>query len=181
MVYIDHRYKLIVIENPKSGSTTLLKCLEESLNIKISRKTSIKRIHLQSHEAREEYKDYWDTYLKVSTYRDPLERFISSALISGVIAKYDISHLEHGTPLDIVKLENFYKTNKDTYCYCVDQCMYTTGMDFLVRVSHFQEDYDKLSDMLKVPKIQVPHLNKNSIGINKIIDFKLLFNKIYFD
>ena len=48
-------------------------------------------------------------------------------------------------------------------------------------VSHFQEDYDKLCNKLNLPKIQVPHLNKNSIGINKIIDFKLLFNKIYFD
>ncbi len=57
--------------------------------------------------------------------------------------------------------------------------MYTTGMDVLIRVSHFQEDYDKLCNMLNVPKIQVPHLNKNSNGINNSIDFNELFNEIY--
>jgi len=162
MVYINHEYRLIVIENPKSGSTTLVDTLGQSLKLKIPRKTKLAVIHMTSKEAKELYKKYWDTYLKVTTYRDPLKRFISSSFMPAAIANYDISHIEHNTPLDTVKLEQFYKNRIDNYCFCRRQTDYTDDMDFLIRLDNFQEDYNLLCDRLGIEKVNVPVRNKNT-------------------
>lgn len=45
MVYVNHEYRFIVIENPKSGSTTLLDALSKSLGINISRTKRCNYIH----------------------------------------------------------------------------------------------------------------------------------------
>ena len=55
MVYIDHLNRIIVIENPKSGSTTLIKCLELILGLSISRKTPNHIIHTTSEDAQKMY------------------------------------------------------------------------------------------------------------------------------
>ncbi len=180
MVYINHQYKIIVLENPKSGSTSLVKSLEKSLRVIIrSNINRIKNIHMTVDEAKHEFAEYWDTYTKITTIRDPLKRFISSALMRSHIARYDISHLEHGTPLNIEKLENHYIKNKDSYCFCRSQDEYTTGMDILIHIDHFQEDYKNFCDKLGIPSIIVPHLNKNKNKIETDIDFKKIYNKIY--
>ena len=58
MVYINHEYRLIVIENPKSGSTTLIDVLGQSLKQKILRKTKLAFIHMTAREAKELYREY---------------------------------------------------------------------------------------------------------------------------
>ena len=177
MVYINHRYKIIVLENPKSGSTSLIKSLEKSLNVSIrSNINRNKNIHMTSFEAQKEFAEYWDTYTKITTVRDPLERFISSVLMTGNIARYDPDHLQHGTPLNIEKLENYYI--KDKCCYCRSQNDYTTGMDILIHIDNFQKDYDFLCDKLGIPSIIVPHLNKNKNKIETDIDFSKIYTRI---
>ncbi len=160
MVFIDHEHRIIVIENPKSGSTTLIKSLELALGVKIPR-TSMKVIHATSEDARKMFSEHWDQYLKISTVRDPFERFVSSALMRAHVARYDINHIESGSPVDIDKLKENFKKYKYTYCFCRPQQQYTSGMDVLVRVDHFQEDFDALCDRLGKPRITVPHMNKN--------------------
>ena len=75
MVYINDTHQFIFIENPKSGSTSVLKALEKSLNIKIKRGVPKKA---QIDQVKEMYPDKWEKYLKVSTFRDPFKRFCSS-------------------------------------------------------------------------------------------------------
>jgi hypothetical protein len=95
MVYINHQYKIIVLENPKSGSTSLVKSLEKSLCVSIrSNIHRIKNIHMTVSEAKHEFAEYWDSYLKITTIRDPMKRFISYALMRSHISLYDINHIE---------------------------------------------------------------------------------------
>ena len=161
MVYINHEYKIIVIENPKSGSTTLLDALSKSLGVDISRKSRCNYIHLTSADAKKDYLDYWDSYLKVTTYREPFKRFCSSILMRNHIAHFDIEHIETGSPINFNKFIKHYQQNKEMCCFCKSQEQFTNGVDHLIDVDNFQEDFDKLCDKLCVPKIIVPHLNKN--------------------
>ena len=77
MVYINDKHQFIFIENPKSGSTSVLKALEKSLNTSIKRGVP-KKAHLTCEQVKEMYPDKWEKYLKVSTFRDPFERWCSS-------------------------------------------------------------------------------------------------------
>jgi hypothetical protein len=180
MVYINHEYHFIVIENPKSGSTTLLDVLGRSLGITIPRKTRLRVIHMTVNEAKLEYSQYWDIYLKISTYRDPIQRFISSSFMSATVAHYDISYIEHGTPLDLSKLETFYLKNKSDYCYCRPQSDYTDNMDYLIHLDNFQEDYNILCTKLGIPTVSVSVLNKNpKLKLYKLGQMKSLYDRIY--
>lgn len=186
MVYINHDYRFIVIENPKSGSTTLLDVLGRSLGLTIPRKTRLRVIHMTVKEAKLEYGCYWDLYLKISTYRDPIQRFISSAFMRVAVAHYDISYVEHGTPLDLVKLETFYLKNKSDYCYCRPQTDYIAEMDYLVHLDNFQADYNRLCVKLGIPTVSVPVLNKNpkldkksKNNLYNLDQMKSLYNRIY--
>jgi hypothetical protein len=180
MVYIDHTHRIIVIENPKSGSTTLIRCLDLVLGLQIPRTLPIKIIHTTSEDAQKMYSEYWNDYLKISTIRDPFERFVSSALMRAHIARYDIQHIECGTPVDTNKMKEYFKKYKYSYCYCRPQECYTSGMDVLISVDNFQDDFDKLCDRLHFPRIIVPHLNKKQSGelVVDISIMKSIYNEI---
>jgi hypothetical protein len=45
MVYINDEYKFIFIENPKSGSTSIIRTLSKSLGVPISRTPFLKNAH----------------------------------------------------------------------------------------------------------------------------------------
>ena len=132
---------------------------------------------MTAQEAKHEFAEHWGTYLKITTFRDPLERFISSMLMTGNIARYDPAHLQYGTPLNVDAIEKYYIKNKDTCCYCRSQDDYTTDMDILIRISHFQEDYNSLCNKLNIPSITIPHLNKNKKRIETDIkNFLKIYN-----
>ena len=62
MVYINHEYKFIFIENPKSGSSSILKALENSMDITITREMFPIAAHLTSYEVSKKVsKEIWDT------------------------------------------------------------------------------------------------------------------------
>lgn len=171
MVYINHEYHFIIIENPKSGSTTLLDALSKSLDVDISRKSRCNYIHLTSQEAKKDYSEYWDSYLKVTTYREPFKRFCSSVLMRNHIAHFDINHIEKGSPINFNKFLKHYQENKEKCCFCKSQEQFTNGMDYLINIDNFQEDYNTFCDKLGIPKIKVQHLNENK---NKKINVNLL-------
>ena len=75
MVYVNDQYRLIFIENPKTASTALLKALERALKVKIKREVSPALAHLTVDQVKHKYADKWESYLKVSTHRDPFKRF----------------------------------------------------------------------------------------------------------
>jgi hypothetical protein len=76
IVFINDKYCLIFIENPKSGSTTIYKALEKILGS--NPRKNPEQAHQTCSEIEKEYPDKWKSYLKVSTYRDPYRRFCSA-------------------------------------------------------------------------------------------------------
>ena len=52
MVYIDNQHNLIFIENPKSGSTSIYKALNQVLGNNFSRDSPREAVHQTSEEVR---------------------------------------------------------------------------------------------------------------------------------
>ena len=131
MVYVNRQHRFIFIENPKSGSTSILVAFEKLFKIKfISR---IPSAHKTVDQVKREIQpEIWNEYLKVSTYRDPIERAIS--------AKKELL--------------------KDPV-FSLPQEEFTKEMDFLIKLDTFQEDFDIFCQKIGVESIQLQHVNKS--------------------
>jgi len=148
MVYISHRYRFIFIENPKSGSTSILNALQKSLNEKFQREMFPQVAHITPYELKKKISpDTWRDYLKVTTTRDPFDRFCSSMNFS--LHKFD------KTPDGLAKHQ---KVNK--YCiYCLPQSEFTRECDFLINLNNIQEDYNTFCEKVGIPKTVVKNCN----------------------
>ena len=146
MVYINDEYRFIFIENPKSGSTSILRALEKSLDVKIKRYFNPDLVHLTCDQVKRLYPDKWKSYFKFSTFRDPYERYCSSM-------NYE--------------LHNFIDYDKHLArpmgcVYCKLQEEYTTGCDFIIHIDNIQEGYNKICETLKLNSVIVENRNKNT-------------------
>jgi len=132
MVYVNRQYRFIFIENPKSGSTSILVAFEKLFKIKFMNRTP--RDHKTVDQVKREIQpEIWNEYLKVSTYRDPIERAISA------------------------KKERF---NYDPV-FSIPQEEFIKEMDFLIKLETFQEDFDVFCQKIGVESIKLEHINKS--------------------
>ena len=124
------QFKFIFIENPKSGSSTILKGLEKALKIKINR-GSPKQAHLTVDQVKNMYPDKWG-YLKVTTQREPFQRFCSSI-------NYEPHRLNH-----CFKLEQLQKhlKNPNGCVYCKPQSEFTKECDFIIDMNNSQSNFN---------------------------------------
>ena len=159
MVYINDQFKIIFIENPKSGSTSILMALQKVLNYRQTSRTP-EKAHQTCDEIKQQFPDKWKEYLKVSTFRDPVSRFISSMKFKTHITYY------YRTEKEIL---NHFKINKKCV-YCVPQEEFTNGCDVILHLDTLQEDFDKLCEKLCVKTTRINHLNSSHIknNLNKI-------------
>ena len=149
MVYINHEYKFIFIENPKSGSSSILKALEKSLRITITREMFPAVAHLTSYEVSKKVsKEIWNTYKKVTTQRDPFKRFCSS--INFNLHKFDKT--QEG-------LQKHLGNNKNCV-FCLPQEEFTKNCDFIIHVENIQQDYDDFCKLVGIPTTKVQNHNK---------------------
>jgi hypothetical protein len=149
MVYIDDEYKFIFIDNPKSGSTAITNALRLALGKQIPR-GSPKEVHLTSAQIREMHPEKWESYLKVTTFRDPLRRFASAVNYgSHYFNKYST----------IPELEEHIKTQTDCV-YCLPQEAFTDGCDFIIHLDKVQKDFDAFCEKIGVRSVQVTVDNK---------------------
>jgi hypothetical protein len=96
--------------------------------------------HMTSDEAKKKLgPEIWKSYLKVSTYRDPFLRFVSSA------------NFIHPIDLDITGFAEHVKNvrNDTIQCvYCKDQNEFIKDMDFLIRLDYMQDDFNVFCDKI---------------------------------
>ena len=152
MVYINDRHQFIFIENPKSGSTSVLKALSESLGIQIQRTPHLQNAHQTCDQLKELYPDKWERYFKVSTFRDPYKRWYSSINyprhhnLRGIKSFHDLkNHLE----------------NPGTCQYCIPQKEFTK-VDFIINTNNTQQDYTTFCEIVGIPSCTVKIINKNN-------------------
>ena len=145
MVFINDQYRLIFIENPKSGSTTVYKTLEKILG-SCPRKNP-EQAHQTCEEIEKEYPDKWKSYLKVSTYRDPYRRFCSAV---NYPKHYDSTYNS---------IETFLKHQNNKCVYCKSQSEFTNGCDMIIKLETIQQDFDRLCKMIGVKSIKLERQN----------------------
>ena len=107
MVYINDHFKFIFIENPKSGSTAIIKALEKVLRVKINRRNP-EQAHLTCDQIKGVYPEKWENYIKVTTYRDPFKRFCSSVEF--------ILHQKQGQFINFIEFQNHRLNGNCVYC-----------------------------------------------------------------
>jgi len=172
MVYINHEYKFIFIENAKSGSTSILNALSNSLNIKINRTPHLQNAHKTCDEVKKEVGDeIWKTYFKVTTFRDPVERFKSSA-------NYPRHHELRGIKT-FTSLKEHIK-NPGSCQYCIPQSEFLKEIDFIIYLNNIQEDYNIFCERIGIPVTKVKIINKNELKVyseSQINELLLLFSK----
>lgn len=71
---INHEKRLIFIHIPKTAGTSIYK----SLGVKNSSFNNKFEAHKSIECHKKQYKEYWDSYLKFTVVRDPIDRFISA-------------------------------------------------------------------------------------------------------
>ena len=145
MVYINDEYHFIFIENPKSGSTSILCALEKSLGQKITREILPRTAHMTSYEIKKMYPDKWEKYFKVTTFRDPFKRFCSA-----------VNYEKH----EYTDLIEHLKCPRECP-YCITQDRYTRDCDFIINIDNIQQDYNTFCDDVGIKSSIIEHRNKS--------------------
>ena len=168
MVYINDQFKFIFIENPKCASTAIICAFNKMFNISINRQIP-PICHLTVDQIKKKYPNEWNEYFKVTTQRDPFERFCSSI---------NFSHHKEKYCYNLTVLEEHLKNPR--CIYCIPQIEYTKECDYIIRTSHFQEDFDLFCKKLSLISIKLITINvsQDDDSIDKIT-LKKLFDKYY--
>jgi hypothetical protein len=147
MVYINDQFKFIFIENPKSASSCILNGITESLNIKLRRGNPI-TAHLTCQQIKELYPEKWEKYLKVSTYREPKERFNSVK---------NHHHFKDHYTMDVLSK---HLANPNDCVYCKPQELFTESVDFLIHFDNLQQDFETFCNIIGIKPVILSVVNE---------------------
>ena len=166
MVYINDHHKFIFIDNPKSGSTSITNALREALRVPIPRGAP-KDVHLTSAQIKAQWPDKWETYIKVTTFRDPFRRFCSAVNFgSHYFNKYST----------IPELEEHIKSQTDCV-YCLPQEAFTDGCDFIIHLDTMQKDFDRFCKKIGIDPVQVS-VDNSKQTTRKFFNLEEVFHKL---
>ena len=155
MVFINEKYKVIFVENPKCASSTILNALIRVLDSDYHRDKLPEEAHLTSRQIQVQCgPEIWNGYLKVSTSRDPFKRFKSSLMFS--------KHKSYCDKLDTFENVEEHLKNNNGCPYCIRQEEFTDGMDIILDMDNLQTDFDNLCIKLGVNSIELLKTNTNT-------------------
>lgn len=173
--HIDHQRKFIFIHNPKAAGTTMWKILKLPKN---NIKNHFTPTFLVS-------PTIWEKYFTIVVIRNPLDRFISAYFeltdknYNGYyFRKYPDIH--SFTPRQCFeRLRNGLFMTTPQYRY-VRHFLSNKPVDYIIRFENLQDDTNRLGKTLniKIPKKQVPHLNKRKYDKNIVLKDKKLVKDI---
>ena len=134
MVYINDEFKFIFIENPKSGSTSIIKAFEKTFDTIIER--DIFFSHQTIYEIKQMFPQQWKEYTIISTTRNRFDRFCSC-----------MNFEPHGkrtiTPNGKLKFVDDYNTlpklkahiqNPGNCVWCMPQELFTEDCDIILNI-----------------------------------------------
>ena len=158
---IDHVNKCIFVHIPRCGGSSMERFFVKKDWHGIEENTK----HLIASHARELYSDYWDDYFKFSFVRNPWSRMVSMSRWG----KFNGVKIKDGK-LDIrgyiKKLDNGVEIDKRTsYSSCkmkkiISNAIYMNilneELDFIGKFENYNEDFIKLSDLMKLKINKLP-------------------------
>ena len=162
MVYINDRYRFIFIENPKSGSTSIIKAFEKTLNIKIKRDISFS--HQNIYEIKQTFPDKWEKYTVISTIRNRFDRFCSAMNYEphGQRTITPNGNLEFINELDTIEKLKAHIQNPGTCFWCMPQELFTEGCSIVLDINtNLQQQWNNVHHTLGFPGEPVVILNES--------------------
>tara|TARA_R110002167_G_scaffold366019_1_gene592663 strand:+ start:205 stop:807 length:603 start_codon:yes stop_codon:yes gene_type:complete len=163
---ISHKHKFIFLAVPKTGSTTIRRCLDSYSDIhSINDPEGPLHWHARPPELKEYFEEQhwnWDEYFKFTFVRNPWSRAVSMYVFRGRKTINEISIAFPGLGQWIVDCspENFRKYLKHKPYTTGRQMIYVNGCDFVGKIENLQQDFNTVCDKVGIPQQQVPHKNK---------------------
>ena len=182
MVYINDHFKFIFIENPKSGSTSIIKAFEKTFDTQIARHARLS--HLTSHEVKMYTLSNWDEYTVISTYRDPFKRWCSCMNFE-LHGKRNVvidGKLEEVWDFDTLEKLKKHIHNPRNCIWCLPQEQFTEDCDIILNFeTDIQQQWNDLHHLLKFPgePVTIEHKNINKEKKFDTVNLKDLYQSIY--
>lgn len=161
---ISHKYRFICFRIPKSASSSIRKALIPFSDKKISVRTDVKSI-MGNLNKQGLTLDLWKKYFKFAFVRNPWDRAVSRYFYS--IKKNDCFNqsrvIEEDYKKDFYQFIKVFEQKGREKIYQFDFLADNNGkiqVDFIGRVETLQKDLDKVCEIISLPSIVVPHLNK---------------------
>lgn len=159
---ICHKYKCIFIHIPKVAGTSII----TAFNKKWGTDETLFLLGGNCTENVNELKihnNQYSDYVKFTVIRNPWDRFISGWKYCNSTKNKPLIHVLNDLPkrrhnphdhdhLTRLQTDIIYNNKNELL------------VDFIIRYENLQSDFDNLCDLIKKPKIKLPHLNKTEHG-----------------
>lgn len=160
-MYINHDYRFIFIENPKTGSTSLLQAFEKTFGVKIPRDPKLS--HLTVEEVRR-LGVVPSGYTWISTRRDPFKRWCSCMNYELHGGRYET---DQGNLIKVQDYDTFEKLeahvmNPRDCVWCIPQELFIEDCDIVLDLDkEIQEQWNFIHKQLGLPGEPVIVEHKN--------------------
>ena len=182
MVYINDDYRFIFVENPKSGSTSIIKAIEKTLNLKIER--DIWSSHQNIYEIKEMFPEKWKEYTVISTTRNRFDRFYSCMNFEphGKRTITPNGQLDYIYEYDTIPKLKKHIENPGSCIWCLPQELFTEECDIVLDINrNLQQQWNKIHYELGFSGQPVVILNENQSTTTRFTceDLEPLYQTIY--
>jgi len=180
---ISHKYKCIFVHIPRTAGTAIERWMCGDDWWYIEKETK----HLLASQAKELYKEYWDSYFKFSFVRNPWDRMVSCLgayedffkISYSDYLNFDEYKKEFGYPLTVENDYRFSKRADLQQAHHQEHCVYSNildeELDFIGKFETLQKDTKFLKDKLKIEN-DFPFEKKEGASKRKK-DFREYYNE----
>lgn len=168
---INHEKKLIFIHIPKNAGTSIIKAM------------GVENFYMDKtiEQYKEHYQDYWNDYIKFTSIRDPIDRFISAYKFarmdqSGWFSATGEEGLEKHHHYDLCNSMNIneytsyiYKNPKEFDRWIIPQTFIISNENKEIEIDYYVRYENLLEDLKKIGIENIEKLNTSRIEDDKVI------------
>ncbi len=168
---INHEKKLIFIHIPKNAGTSIIKSM------------GVENFYMDKtiEQYKEHYQDYWNDYIKFTSIRDPIDRFISAYKFarmdqSGWFSATGEEGLEKHHHYDLCNSMNIneytsyiYKNPKEFDRWIIPQTFIISNENKEIEIDYYVRYENLLEDLKKIGIENIEKLNTSRIEDDKVI------------
>jgi len=180
---INHEKKLIFIHIPKNAGTSIIKAMG------VENMLMDKTIE----EYKENYKEYWNTYMKFTVVRDPIDRFISAYKFARMkesgwfsstgeegLEKHE--HYELCNSMDINEYTSYiYKNPYEFNRWIIPQTFHISNKNNKIEIDYFVKYENLLEDLKKIGIEKIQKLNPSKIDDESLVQLTKKSKKMLYE